>query len=347
MFENLKNSLIFGDWWNPWSWGEDLGNMVAGMMEAIQNMINGLLVGMVQKSLELVNMMFNTSVNALRSEVVMTPAQFDINLVGTLESITKTAILPIAGILITYMFAYEIYEMFTAHNKGGEVGTGDLLFLFIKTFVMIMLATHAFTISMAFSDLSSWIVQKVPESSTQISVDLTEIIVEELKPVVIDDQGNIRNDIATENFTADQRKAGYYIDFKLGTATVVALISVIAIVVTMIMAGIMYLVAWSRMIMILVYVTVSPIPMATLMNLSWFGSIGQNYVKNLMALMLQGFMMLVLLIIYSGLMNRIKDIVLNSLDPIYGMMMLIVSMAIIVSMLLKTHDLSKSIMGAS
>ncbi|MDE8277639.1 CD0415/CD1112 family protein [Erysipelothrix rhusiopathiae] len=348
MLNNLLfHSMVIGAWWNPFSWGDKVAETVQSMIEGVQNMINGMLVGSVSWSLNLVNSMFNNSLDALRSEVVMTPAQFDINLVSTLEGITKSAVLPIAIILITYIFAYEIYEMFTASNKGAEsFGAGELMQLIIKTTVMIALATNAFTIGMAFSDLGSWIVKSVPEESIQVSADLSQTILDSLKPEIVYIESGEPAPPEIIELTKDNRQI-YMWDFKLGEAMGTALVSFIAVIFTMIMAGMMYIIAWSRMIMLLLYISVAPIPMATLMNTSWIGSIGQNYLKNLLALMLQGFMMLVLLVIYAGLMNRINGLITSAGNPIYGMVMLIVSMAIIVSMLMKTHNLSKSVMGAS
>ena len=70
------------------------------------------------------------------------------------------------------------------------------------------------------------------------------------------------------------------------------------------MSMIIYLVAWSRMVTILLYISVAPIPFATFLNREWIGSIGQTYVKGLLALMLQGYFMLVCLIIYAGLLEK-------------------------------------------
>ena len=136
-------------------------------------------------------------------------------------------------------------------------------------------------------------------------------------------------------------------DYKLGEAFITMLVGFIGLIITMVISGIMYLVAWSRIIMVLLYITVAPIPMATLMSESWVNSIGQNYLKNLLALTLQGFFMLVLLVIYQGLVTRTSALMQAGEGGFSGMVLLIVSMGIIASMLLKTHGFAKSITGAS
>ena len=99
--------------------------------------------------------------------------------------------------------------------------------------------------------------------------------------------------------------------------------------------------------MILIYVTVAPLPMATVMSETWVNSMGQNYLKNLMALMLQGFLMLVLLVIYSGLLTRTSTLIEAGEGGLKGMILILVSMAIIAKMLIGTHSLAKSITGAN
>ena len=111
------------------------------------------------------------------------------------------------------------------------------------------------------------------------------------------------------------------------------------------MAGIIYLVAWSRIIIILLYVSVAPIPFATLMNRDWIGSIGQNYIKQLLALMLQGFFMIVCLVIYAGLLDKTTTLMMQESRPIFGLLLMLVSMGILTITLTRTHSLAKSVVG--
>ena len=136
-------------------------------------------------------------------------------------------------------------------------------------------------------------------------------------------------------------------DYKLGEGLLTLMVAGIGFVIVMIICGIIYLVAWSRIIMIFLYVTVAPIPMATVVSDSWVNSIGQNYLKNLMALTIQGFLMLVLMVVYNGLVSRTATLINGGEGGFMGMILIIVSMAIVAKMLIGTHGLAKSITGAS
>lgn len=331
---------IMATWWKPWTWGEAVGDAV----EALQGIINRMLVSGTQFSLDRMTGMFNTSINALRSEVAITPHEFSVDLVETLQTLSTTVLLPVAGLIITYVFVLQIIEHVTDHNKGNEWNVGSVIMLIIKTAITISLATNAFTIGLAFSDVSTWMIDQVPTEDVELTHEITDEIVEQLQPEVVTENadGTLEPTGTDEPVGEDE-----FWDYKLGEAFITMLVGFIGLIITMVISGIIYLVAWSRIIMILLYITVAPIPMATLMSESWVNSIGQNYLKNLLALTLQGFFMLVLLVIYQGLVTRTSDLMQAGEGGFSGMVLLIVSMGIIASMLLKTHGFAKSITGAS
>ena len=324
-------------WWNPFTWGETIGNAI----DAIQAFLNKMLVGGTKFSLEKMTSMFNSSIGALHREVAVTPTEFDSAMLSTLRNISETVVLPIAILLITYVFVLQIIEFVTDKNKGYDFDIGKTTFLIIKTAIMISLATNAFTIALGFSDLSTWMIEQVPTEYIEITSDITDSILETLEPVVVDSNGEPTgsNEVTDpENETTD---------YKLGEAFITMIISLLSLIIAMIIGGIIYMVAWSRMIMILLYVTIAPIPMATVMSDTWVNTIGQNYLKNLLALTIQGFLMLVLLVIYSGLVARTSTLISAGESGLQGMILMIVSMAIVAKMLIGTHSLAKSITGAS
>lgn len=328
--------------WNPFSLGESLGSA----LDAIQAFLNKMFVSGTSFSLDKMTVMFNSSINALSSEVAITPAEFDINMLDTLRSISELVVLPIAILLITYVFVLQIIEFVTDKNKGNDFDVGEMTFLIIKTAIMISLATNAFTIALGFSDLSTWMIEQVPTDQVEITASVTDDILKSLKPVVVEEDENGNEKPLPELDEVDDKKT-QSMNYKIGEALITMMVSFIGLIITMIIGGIIYLVAWSRMIMILLYITVAPIPMATVMSNTWVNSIGQNYLKNLMALMLQGFLMLVLLVIYSGLVTRTADLMAAGEGGLQGMILILVSMGIIAKMLIGTHSFAKSITGAN
>ena len=95
------------------------------------------------------------------------------------------------------------------------------------------------------------------------------------------------------------------------------------------------------MMEIYLYVSVAPIPMATLGNHEW-GSIGTNYVKGVAALAFQGFFMMVCVGIYAALVSSIS-VAQNLHSALWGVAGYTVLLCF---MLFKTGTISQSIFNS-
>lgn len=284
-------------------------------LEDIQQFIFDMFKNGTVNFLDMLTKLFQKSVDNVRIQVSETPTEFSQSLVDNLRTISETAILPVAGLLLTYIFCYELYQMIVEKNRGSDFETGQLLFLIIKTSGAILLLSNSFDITLAFFDLGKWITDQVPSEVLVIPPDVANNLI------------------------------GTIPEGDIGYALSMWVVSAIALLITFVMSGIIYLVAWSRIVTIMLYISVAPLPFATFLNNDWIGSIGQTYIKNLIALMLQGYFMLVCLIVYAGLLEKAVNLIAIEGDGIYGLLLMIVSMGILVVSLTRTHSLAKSVMG--
>lgn len=289
--------------------------MFQDIIDGIKDFLFDIFKGGTKGFLDMITELFQKSIDTVQTNVSETPTEFSHTIVENLRTISNTAILPVAGLILTYVFCYEIYQTVTEKNKGGEYDVGEMIFLIIKTAVMITLLTHCFDIVLAVFDLGKWITDKVPASTLVLPNSITDNLLDSIP------------------------------DGDIGNAISMWVVAGIALIITLVMAGIIYLVAWSRIVTVLLYISVAPIPFATFMNSQWIGGIGQSYAKNLLALMLQGYFMLVCLIIYAGLLEKASGLIAAEGSGIYGLMLMIVSMAIVVVTLTRTHSLAKSVVG--
>ena len=287
--------------------------MFDGLIESLQEWLLETLLGFIEWNLSQTEELFTHSINTVRDNVSETPTGFSQLIVDNLRLISDTAILPVAGLLLTYIFCYEIYGLAVEKNRGNDFATGQIIFLIIKTAAAILLITNSFDITLAFFDVGKWITDNVPNTALSFPLSISENLVNSVDNV--------------------------------GVALGLSVLAIIVLIVTFLMAGIIYLVAWSRIIIILLYVSVAPIPFATLMNRDWIGSIGQNYIKQLLALMLQGFFMIVCLVIYAGLLDKTTTLMMQESRPIFGLLLMLVSMGILTITLTRTHSLAKSVVG--
>ena len=100
------------------------------------------------------------------------------------------------------------------------------------------------------------------------------------------------------------------------------------------------LVVYGRMFEIYIYASVSAIPFATMGNKEW-GQIGNNYIKGLFALGLQGLFLMVCFGIYAVLIKTIE------ITDIHASIFAVLGYSVLLGlMLLKSGTLAKSVMNA-
>ena len=108
-----------------------------------------------------------------------------------------------------------------------------------------------------------------------------------------------------------------------------------------IMSVLITVILYGRMIEIYLYVSVAPIPAATVTNREW-GSVGTNYLKGLVALAFQGFFIMVCVAIYAVLVTGVAVA-----GNLHSALWSVAAYTIILCFsLFKTGSLSKSIFHA-
>ncbi len=144
--------------------------MLDDIIKGITNFFFDMLMGSTKSFLDMITELFQKSVDTVQTNVSETPTEFSQTIVDNLRIISDTAILPVAGLILTYVFCYELYQLVVEKNRGGDFETGQLMFLIIKTSAMILLLTNAF-------DLGKWITNHVPASALKIPDSIKENIV--------------------------------------------------------------------------------------------------------------------------------------------------------------------------
>ena len=102
-----------------------------------------------------------------------------------------------------------------------------------------------------------------------------------------------------------------------------------------------FIITFGRMIEIYLVTSVAPIPMATMMGKEW-GSMGQNYIRSLLALGFQAFLIIVCVAIYAVLVQNIALVD----DIIYAIWTCMGYTVLLCFCLFKTSSLAKSVFNA-
>ena len=289
--------------------------MFDGIFEAIEEWMRELLTGMVTSNLTTMFTDVNQKTGEIAAQVGQTPQGWNGNIFSLIQNLSNSVIVPIAGMIITFVLCYELITMLTERNNMHEIDTWMFFKYFFKMWVAVYLVSHTFDIAMAVFDVGQHVVTAAGgaiNSQTVINVDSM---------------------IDSMNTAMESMEVGELVILALETLLVSLCMKIMSVLITVILYG--------RMIEIYLYTSIAPIPFATMSNREW-GQIGNNYFRGLLALGFQGFFMMVCVGIYAVLVSTIQ-ISNNMHSALFGVAGYTV---ILCFSLLKTGNLSKSIFNA-
>lgn len=256
----------------------------------------------------------NAQVGEIAGDVGMTPASFSPAVFAMIRNISESVIVPIAGIILTFIACYELIQMIIDHNNLANFETWIFFKWVFKTFVAVMLITNCFNITMAVFDVTQHVISSsggIIQGSTAIDAAALEAMQETLEAMEL---GPL---------------LGLYLQTFVVQVTMLALSAVIFVIV------------YGRMIEIYLVTSLAPIPFATFGNREQSHT-GQNYLRSLFALGFQGFLIMICVGIYAVLIQGIafSDDIIMSIWGVLGYTVLLCFT------LFKTGGLAKSVFAA-
>ena len=220
----------------------------------------------------------NQKVGEIAGEVGMTPSVWNGGVFSMIRNLSETVIIPIAGIILTFIMCYELIQMVIEKNNMHDFETFMFFKWIFKTFVAVMIITNTFNIIMGIFDLSQHVVSGaagviISDTNIDISsaiVDMeTRLLAMELGPLF------------------GLWLQSMFVGFTMNALTIC-----------------IFVVIYGRMVEIYLMTSLAPIPFSTMANREW-GSMGQNYLKSMFALGFQAFLIMVCVGIYAVLVQSI------------------------------------------
>lgn len=256
----------------------------------------------------------NTQVGEIATSVGMTPANFSPAVFAMVRNVSESVIIPIAGLILTFIACYELIQMIIDHNNLANFETWIFFKWVFKTFMAVMIITNTFNITMAVFDVSQHVVNAsagIISGDTAIDVTALEQLEETLNGMDL----------------------GPLIGLLMQSFVIQLTMSALAIVI--------FVIVYGRMIEIYLMVSLAPIPFATFGNREQ-SQIGQNYLRSLFALGFQGFLIIICVGIYAVLVQSIafSDDIIASIWGVMGYTVLLCFT------LFKTGTLAKSVFSA-
>lgn len=284
------------------------------VLEQIGEWLKGLLISAIMDQLSGLFDSVNTQVGDIATQVGQTPANFSPGVFSMIRNVSESVIIPIAGLILTFIACYELIQMIIDHNNLANFETWIFFKWVFKTFVAVTLITNTFPIVMAVFDVS----QHVISSAGGIIAGSTAV-----------DASGLENMKATLEA------------MELGPLFGLFLQSMIVQVTLKVLGVVIFVIVYGRMIEIYLMTSLAPIPFSTFGNREQ-SMVGQNYLRSLLALGFQGFLIMICVGIYAVLIQNISysDDIIASIWGILGYTVLLCFT------LFKTGTLAKSVFSA-
>jgi hypothetical protein len=218
----------------------------------------------------------NSKVGEIAGQVGQTPEGWNSGIFSLIRTLSETVIIPVAGIILTFVLCYELITTIIDKNNMHDFDTFNIFKWIFKTFAATFILTHTFDIVMFIFALAQRIVSQsagVIGSSLDMNLALTEL----------------ETQLAAMG-------AGELIGLYLESAVLSLAMKAISLCV--------FIIIYGRMIEIYLTCSIAPIPFSTFVNREW-GHIGNSYLKSLFALAFQGFLIMVCVAIYAILLQTV------------------------------------------
>lgn len=223
----------------------------------------------------------NQKVGEIAGEVGATPQGWNAGIFNMIRSLSETVIIPIAGAILAFVMCYELIQMVTEKNNMHDIDTFMFFKWVFKSFAAVLIVTNTWNIVMGIFDAT----QSVVNQSAGVIISDTSI---DIASVLPDLESRLQ-----------EMSVGGLLGLWFQTLFVGLTIHILSICI--------FLVIYGRMIEIYLVTSLGPIPLAMFGNNEWRG-VSQNYLKSLLALGFQAFLIMVVVGIYSVLIQNIATV---------------------------------------
>ncbi len=257
----------------------------------------------------------NEKVSEIAGQVGTTPQAWNSTVYNMVRNLSETVILPIAGLILAFVMTLELIQIVTEKNNMYDVDTWMFFKWIFKTACAVLIVTNTWNIVMGIFEAA----QSVVSSASGVIVADASI------------------DLASMLPNLEER----LMEMEIGPLFGLWFQSLFVGITMWSLTICIFIIVFGRMIEVYLVTSLAPIPMATMTNREW-GQMGQNYLRSLLALGFQAFLIIVCVAIYAAL---VRNIAVTS-DISYAIWTCMGYTVLLCFSLFKTGSLSKAIWGA-
>ena len=220
----------------------------------------------------------NQKVAEISAQVGATPQAWNSSIFSMIQNLSEAVIVPIAGMILAIVMTVELIQLITEKNNMNDVDSWMFFKWAFKSAAAVLIVTNTWNIVMGVFDAA----QSVVSHASGIVISDTSI------------------DITTVLTDLESRLEA----MDIGPLFGLWFQSMFVGICTWALSICIFIVVYGRMIEIYLVTSIAPIPMATMLNREW-GNMGQNYLRSLLALGFQAFLIIICVAIYAVLVQNI------------------------------------------
>ena len=283
--------------------------------EKFTEWLKELLVGGIMDNLTGLFDNVNAKVTEAAGHIGSSPQAWNANIYSMIRSLSDNLILPIAGVILAFVMTLELIQLIADRNNLHDIDTWVFFRWVFKTAAAVLIVSNTWNIVMGVFEAA----QSVVNRASGLIVGNTSI--------------NLADHIA--DLEARLLEMNVWTLLGLWLQSFVVGFTMWALTICI------FIIIYGRMIEIYLVTSIAPIPMATMMGKEW-GGMGQNYLRSLLALAFQGFLIIICIAIYAVLVqNMLID------DNISTAIWLCMGYTVLLCFtLFKTSSLAKSIFNS-
>ena len=128
------------------------------VLKAISDWIKSLLTAAIMSNLSGLFDDVNTQVGGIAQQVGTKPSSFEPRVFAMIEALSRNVVLPIAGVILTFIACYELIQMITEHNNMAQFEPALIMKWIFKTAISVWMISNTFDIIMAVFDVTQQVV---------------------------------------------------------------------------------------------------------------------------------------------------------------------------------------------
>ena len=286
------------------------------LLDALTDWLKEMLVGGIMSNLSGMFDSVNQQVGDIATQVGQTPQGWNGSIFSMIQNLSNSIMVPIAGVILAIVMTMELIQMITDKNNLHDVDTWMIFKWVFKSAVAIIIVSNTWNIVMGVFDMAQSVVaQAAGIIGSDASIDISSVMTDMESRLMDMELGPL---------------------FGLWFQSLFIGITMWALYICI------FIVIYGRMIEIYLVTSVAPIPMASMMSREVGGGMGQNYLRSLIALGFQAFLIIVCVAIYAVLVQNIA----TESDVIMAIWSCVGYTVLLCFTLFKTGSLAKSVFNA-